>query len=240
MNDAVMWHDLECGGYSADLPLWRRLVADTDGDVLDVGAGTGRVALDLARRGVRVTALDSEEELLQALTARALAAGLEIETVVADARTFSLRRSFAAVLVPMQTIQLLGGATGRKAFLQSALAHLAPGGFLAVALADALEGFDEEHSEPPLPDIREVDGVVFASRPVAVREHALSVSIERIREVVGPHGERSVSGNIIHLDRLEAPALAAEGLQAGYASASRDEVAATDEYVGSAVVILHV
>ena len=60
MSLAVRWHDLECGGYDVDLPLWRELAAEAGGPVLDVGAGTGRVALDLARRGVAVTALDLE------------------------------------------------------------------------------------------------------------------------------------------------------------------------------------
>ena len=39
--ELVVWHDLECGGYDADLPLWRELAADADGPVLDLGAGTG-------------------------------------------------------------------------------------------------------------------------------------------------------------------------------------------------------
>jgi hypothetical protein len=49
----VVWHDLECGAYRADLPLWRELAARArfGSPILDVGAGTGRVALDLARAG---------------------------------------------------------------------------------------------------------------------------------------------------------------------------------------------
>ena len=54
----VVWHDVECGRYAADLPVWRELAAAAGGPVLDVGAGTGRVALDLARHGARVVALD--------------------------------------------------------------------------------------------------------------------------------------------------------------------------------------
>jgi SAM-dependent methyltransferase len=240
MNERIVWHDLECGGYSADLPLWRSLAADAAGDVLDVGAGTGRVALDLAGRGIGVTALDADGELLAELAQRAARAALEIPIVEADARDFSLGREFAAVLVPMQTIQLLGGPDGRAGFLRCARAHLMPGGIAAIAIADALEGFDADHTEPPLPDIRELDGVVFASRPVAVREHAASVSIERIRETVGLDGAISSSEDVIHLDRVDAPALTAEGLAAGFSRASLRAVAATDEYVGSTVVVLHV
>jgi SAM-dependent methyltransferase len=52
--------------------------------VLDVGAGTGRVALDLARQGVDVVALDREAVLLEALAARAAAAGLRVGRGDAD------------------------------------------------------------------------------------------------------------------------------------------------------------
>ncbi len=84
----VVWHDLECGAYSADRPLWRALAdRSRDGDrparVLDVGAGTGRVSLDLARTGHDVTALDLAPELLDALRTRAT--DLPVQTVCADA-----------------------------------------------------------------------------------------------------------------------------------------------------------
>ncbi len=42
---AVVWHDIECSAYRADLPLWRELAAEYGDPILDVGAGTGRVAL---------------------------------------------------------------------------------------------------------------------------------------------------------------------------------------------------
>ncbi|MDX6659066.1 MAG: hypothetical protein QOH62_3859, partial [Solirubrobacteraceae bacterium] len=152
----VIWHDLECGGYAEDLGLWRELAGD--GPVLDVGCGTGRVALDLAARGIPVVGLDSDSTLLGTLRDRG--AGLPVETVCADARDFALQRRFAVVLAPMQTVQLLGGANGRAAFLRCAREHLEPGGLLAIALADALEGFDEDTATPPLPDMREQDGFV--------------------------------------------------------------------------------
>ena len=50
-GEAVIWHDVECGGYRADLPYWVALARAHGGPVLDIGAGTGRVALALARDG---------------------------------------------------------------------------------------------------------------------------------------------------------------------------------------------
>ena len=161
MSLDVLWHDLECSGYDEDLPLWRALAAEAGGPVLDVGAGTGRVSLDLAAGGVAVVALDADASLLEALERRA--AGLPVETVVADARDFDLGRRFSLVLVPMQTLQLLGGRTGRAAFLRCALDHLQPGGRLVAALADAMDCFDAEHDMPPPPDACETAGVRYAS-----------------------------------------------------------------------------
>jgi SAM-dependent methyltransferase len=235
----VLWHDLECGRYAQDLPLWRELAAEAGGTILDLGAGSGRVALDLARAGHDVTALDVDPLLLAALAERA--GGIAIQTIEADARDFAAAlapRAFALVLAPMQTIQLLGGPDGRAGLLGSALERLQPGGLLACALADAFEGFDAEHTEPPLPDVLERDGWVYASHPVAVRPDPDGTTIERIRQTVAPDGARTAEGDVIRLDKLDGDSLEAEGVAAGFTAAGRRFVEMTDEHVGSEVVLL--
>jgi len=232
----VMWHDLENGSYAEDLALWRDLAALHGGPVLDVGAGTGRVALDLARHGHGVVALDRNPTLLAALRERA--GRLPVATVEADATVFALGRTFPLVIVPMQTIQLLGGPEPRGRFLACARAHLAPGGVVAIALADALDAFDEEHDQPPLPDLREVGEVVFASRPVAVVDEGERVSIHRIRETVDGQGNRTAADDVVRLDRVGAAALAEEGEAHGLVAERARFIPQTDDYVGSTVVIL--
>jgi SAM-dependent methyltransferase len=236
----VLWHDLECGRYVADLPLWRELAAEhaPAAPVLDLGAGSGRVALDLARAGHEVTALDLDPLLLAALRERAAAGGLAVETVCADARDFALERRFALVLAPMQTVQLLGGASGRAGMLRCAAACLVPGGLLGCALADALEAFDAAHTEPPLPDVLEQDGWVYASQPVAVRPDADGATIERIRQTVAPDGARTAEGDAVRLDRLDGDTLEAEGVAGGLRPDGRRFVEMTEEHVGSEVVLL--
>jgi SAM-dependent methyltransferase len=194
------------------------------------------VALDLAARGVPVVGLDRDAVLLAALRARA--EGLPVETVCADARDFDLGRRFAVVLAPMQTVQLLGGPEGRARFLRCAGAHLEPGGLFALALADALEGFDEETATPPLPDAREQDGIVYFSQPVAVKDEGERVAIHRVREIVDRDGARTTGRDIVRLDRLEPAELEAEAATFGLTAEPRRLVAATDEFVGSVVVML--
>jgi SAM-dependent methyltransferase len=234
---SVIWHDLECGGYAEDMPLWRAL-ADEQGDpVLDIGAGTGRIALDLARLGHRVTALDRDAALLNELSARA--DGLEVETVVADAREFELGRQFPLCVVPMQTIQLLGGERGRHDFLRCVRPHLSRGGVLAVALSEMLELFDDAEGSPmPLPDVCERDGVVYYSQPTAVRADRDGFVLERRRETVSVAGTRIVEQDLIHLDRLDAAALELEARALGMRPAGRRKVPPTRDYVGSTVVLL--
>ncbi len=234
---SVIWHDLECGAYEADLPLWRTLAARYGDPVLDVGAGTGRVALDLARRGHRVTALDQDQALLAELERRAT--GLSVRTVCGDARSFTLSERFGAILVPMQTIQLLGARRGRQRFLRRAARHLRPGGAVALAITERLEFFGPGDSAPlPLPDMRELDGVVYSSQPTAVRERPDGFVLERLRERIGPGGERSTQRDVIQLDHLSAAELEQEACDAGLILRGTEVVAPTAEHVGSVVVIL--
>ena len=228
---AVAWHDVECHAYDADLPLWRALAAAEGSPVLDVGAGTGRVALDLAGAGHEVVALDVDPDLLDALRDRAEDAQVQVETVVADAQDFDVGEDrFALVIVPMQTIQLLAD---RPAFLRAAGRALRPSGLLAIAIADELATFDADDGLLPDPDVAEIDGRLWVSQPVAVRVGRERAVIERIRTVEG-----RAEPNTIELALLDAPALAEEGRAAGFSVVPGERIAPTPDHVGSAVVLL--
>jgi SAM-dependent methyltransferase len=241
----VIWHDLECGRYAQDLPLWHDLAREyvpEDQALLDVGAGTGRVTLSLARAGHRVVALDRDAELLAELELRA--SGLEVETVRADARTFMLPgRSFPLIVVPMQTIQLLGGAGGHSAFLLQARAHLARPGAVAIAIAVA-EDFEEfewhDGDHLPLPDIEEIAGSVYFSQPTAVRRFGNTYVLERRRQTIDARGARTSSDDRIELDILSAEQLEAAGHDAGLQLVDVREVPPSEEHIGSQVVVLGV
>ncbi len=239
---SVLWHDLECSTYAADLPLWRELAASTahpPGPILDVGAGTGRVALDLARAGHEVVALDRDDVLLDALRKRAAREGLDVRTVTGDARAFALNRTFRLVLAPMQTIQLLGGPEGVESFLRCAAEHLRPGGLLAVALAEAVPFGDDVPGELPPPDMLETGGWLYASHPVAVRPDPDGGAwLERRREAIAPDGARTAELHRIMLDAVSPAALTAAGRRAGLRPLPGQVIGTTEDHVGSDVVLL--
>jgi SAM-dependent methyltransferase len=238
LDEAVVWHDVECASYAADLELWRALSDERGGTLLDIGCGTGRVALDLAARGHDVTALDSEPALVAALSARSRKRGLRVRSEVGDVRSLELGRRFALVIAPMQVMQLLGGAAGREQALRAIHRHLEPRGVFAAALADPFEGVPAEDSLPPLPDVREEDGWVYSSTPIAVRGDGDATAIDRLRQAVSPRGDLTESMNTIRLDLLEPGQLEAEARRLGFDVLPRRAVPETDGYVGSTVVVL--
>jgi SAM-dependent methyltransferase len=268
---AVIWHELECGSYGADLGLWRALAdsvsreaaepSGPDGEaqsqpagggirrarILDVGAGTGRVARELARAGHRVTALDIDARLLNALTERD--GGTDVRTVCMDARSFTLdERDFDACLVPMQTIQLLGGREQRVAFLSRAHAHVRPGGLVACALVTAVEPFDTARGRVgPVAESCRLGGLLYVSRPTRVEVRSGRVLIERERRVIaipddGPATETAPSAipperHTSELAQVSAAELRNEAAEVGLRARDVLRIAPTVDHVGSEVVI---
>jgi SAM-dependent methyltransferase len=233
----AIWHQVECGSYAADLALWSALAREAAGPVLELGCGTGRVALRLASEGFTVSALDSSPALVAELRGDAGAAGLEIDARVADARAFDLGRRFAAVIAPMQLVHLLGGPAGRGAMLERVAAHLPGGGVFAAALlaGDARAAAD---LDPPLPDVLERDRWVYSSLPIETRTVEGGLELRRLRQVVSPEGRLTEEIATIGLDELDPDRLEAEASAVGLRPRERVEIPPTADHVGSIACVL--
>ena len=230
---AATWHDVEHGSYDADLPPWPQLAAATGSPILDLGAGTGRVSLDLAAQGYDVVALDSDGELLAELSER----DGSVTTVHADARAFSIDARFPLIIAPMSLVQILGGHEGRVAMLASVHTHLIPDGLFAAPISDPQDAVPEESIAPPLPDILERDGWVFSSQPLSMYEEGGCVVIERRRQAVSPTGEIQQQDVRIEVGVVSADEFEAEAREAGLRPVARKGVPETRDHIGSTVVL---
>jgi len=244
----TIWHDVECGAYVADLPLWEELADETGGPVLDLGCGTGRVALHLARRGHRVLGLDNDADLLAALAERAGEQPVEAEP--GDARDFRLDVEFGLVLAPMQLVQLFEGVEERLRCLRCVAAHLRANGLAALAIVEEMPLSPPPSSRlftvsetkrklgPVLPDVREVGGWVYSSLPLDAVVDSEAIRVRRLRQAVSPAGELSEETDEVRLRVLAAAELEGEAARAGLRPAGRHQIAPTADHVGSTVVLL--
>jgi SAM-dependent methyltransferase len=230
----VIWHEAECGGYDADLALWEELADGSSGSILDLGCGTGRVALHLGRRGHRVVGLDSCADFVAVVNERA--DGLPVEAAVSDAREFAFDEEFGLVLAPTQLLQLFADPGERRRCLRCVAAHLAEGGVAAFAIVESMP--EPVDAPPPLPDTREADGWVYSSLPVDSAVDAAGIRVRRLRQVVSPAGALSEAVDEIVLQRIDAATLEQEARAAGLRRAGRRAIAATEAHVGSTVVLL--
>jgi len=229
---SILWHDLECGSYAADLQLWERL-AGGSGPVLDLGCGTGRVSLHLAALGHQVVGLDRDRDLVAGFNERA--EGLPAEAIAADAREFDLDRRFGLIVAPMQLVQLLGGPEQRIGCMACVADHLLPGGLAAFAIVEGIVPAPDEG--PPLPDARELDGWIYSSLPLVTGFDGDLILVRRLRQTVSPGGELSEEVDEVSLSALSAHELEEEARGANLKPVGLDHVAASDDHIGSTVVL---
>ncbi len=240
---AVLWHDIECGGYDVDLPTWQALAREQPGPLVELGSGTGRVALPLAASGTSVLAVESDPELAAELERRAAAKQLELGISVerSDATRLELAdESISAVLAPMQFLHLLSPAE-LSACLDLAARCLRPGGILAAAILTDMAAAGappDGEALPPLPDVREHAGWVLSSLPLDVRRDQRGLVVRRLRQLVAPRGGISESLDEVRLWELDADRLASIGRAAGLAVVAKLGIPSDEAYADSTVVVL--
>jgi SAM-dependent methyltransferase len=103
-----------------------------DGAVLEFGIGTGRVALPLAERGLKVAGIDISSDMLDQLYRKPGAEA--IVTLVGDFATTTMPGTFALVYLVYNAISNLTTQAEQVACFRNAARHLAPGGRLVIEL----------------------------------------------------------------------------------------------------------
>ena len=152
-----------------------------DGRVLELGVGTGRLAIALAARGVPVVGIDASAAMLERLEAKP--GGDRVDTVLADFSDVPVRGAFAVVVASYNTLFNLPTANAQRGCLRAAAARLAATGVVIV------EAFVPDPGAPGaivVPTIVEPDHVVLLASTVdhdaqTVRSRHITISGDGIR-----------------------------------------------------------
>jgi SAM-dependent methyltransferase len=135
-----------------DVPFWRSVALQTRGPVLELGCGTGRIALPLARAGVSVVGIDRSGPMLERAARRLAAADKRsgrrgkrrLRLVRGDIRSLPFESgSFRTVLAPYGILQSLVRDKDLNAALASVAQVLAPGGLFGVDLVPDVPHWSE-------------------------------------------------------------------------------------------------
>jgi precorrin-6B methylase 2 len=241
LTDRAIWQQVEFGSYTADLALWRELAEGVSGAVLELGAGAGRVSVDLAEAGAEVIAVERDSEVAAQLETSAAERGLPISVVVADLGApadLRLPSDPALAIGPLHLIQELDGAA-RPALLARLAELMSPGGTIALTVVDESTLLSAGTAATQiLPDMREIDGWVYSSEPLWVQVGDTALTVRRLRERVSPDGqmERTVQDDVLR--RISPDRLEMEAEQAGLRRAGRRQLSSGPNEADSAVVLL--
>jgi SAM-dependent methyltransferase len=140
------YYDLENAGFTEDLDFWLELAEEHGDPVLELGCGTGRVLLNLARRGHAVTGVDNAPEMLERLETKLNAASqrhLAHPPVLIQASMddFEAQGPYRLAIVPFNTFMHLLTLEAQLAALDRIHQHLAPGAVLALDMINPAEAY---------------------------------------------------------------------------------------------------
>lgn len=129
------FYDLGMAGFDADIGLYLGFARRLRGPVLELGCGSGRVAIELARAGVSVVGIDRSAAMLS-LAREKLVAEPELPVTLrqADMRDFELGRRFALITLPLDGFLHLENQDDQLACLRRVRDHLTRNGRLVLDL----------------------------------------------------------------------------------------------------------
>lgn len=148
-------YDLWSSDMTADVPFYVGEAVAAGGPVLEVGVGTGRIALAIAAMGVDVVGIDVSQTMLDRARRRVAddPNGARVELVEADMRTLDLGRTFPLVILPYRVFAHALTTDQQVDTLRRLRDHLAPGGRLVLNV-----------TVPHGDDLRSWDGLNFEGR----------------------------------------------------------------------------
>lgn len=149
------WYDLFYSTESGDeVEFYLEQAVASGGPVLEIGVGTGRIAIPVAERGIETFGVDASAEMLAVAEAKASAQSPlsgELTLLEADMRTLDLaRKDFALVMIPARTLLLAASYDEQLATLCCAARHLRPGGKLVFNVFNPTPELIYDDSEEPV------------------------------------------------------------------------------------------
>jgi ubiquinone/menaquinone biosynthesis C-methylase UbiE len=183
-------------GVPGDLEFYLNLAVESGGPVVELGVGTGRIAIPIAQAGIEVIGIDNAEPMLAIARRKARAAGVEarLRLVVGDMRAFAVERPVPLVTLPYRTFLHNLELDDQVATLEACYRALVPGGRLALNVFN--------------PDLRFIDSWSALSpdewnRTVAGTPSPVVRSTLRVRDSAGVRHDARLELRYVRREEME-------------------------------------
>jgi SAM-dependent methyltransferase len=164
-----------------DVAFYLEEARTSGGPVVELGVGTGRIAVPIAADGIRVIGVDSSRGMLDVCARRAALAGVELDLRVGDLREPPVDERVPLVICPFRSLLHMHTDEDRKAVLRAAHELLVPGGrFVFDVFAPDADDIEQTHDR-------------WLEREPGIFEHALWDEQARTLTLTVRDGERETT-----------------------------------------------
>ena len=144
------FYDAETGDKTDDLNMYSRLAAQYDGEILDVGCGTGRVLIHLARAGYKVQGIDNDRAMLDRLARKLTNMPQLLDNITylqADVLSHEFDRQFSLILLTYNALMHFKEQEQQIALLNNLRHWLTDDGLLVIDLPNAAPAFASDDTD---------------------------------------------------------------------------------------------
>ncbi|MEO8538916.1 MAG: class I SAM-dependent methyltransferase [bacterium] len=154
------FYDAIHGDFRDDTGLWASFAGRTDRPVLEVGCGTGRIALELSRQGYAVTGIDPSSAMLGVARRKAEDDAIDVTFIEGHVSDLTLEQEhYGLILLPLDVFLYCADGEEQRDTLRCLASSLVFNGLIAIDLPGPASGLD--------PDSNGVQRLVFSGETAA-------------------------------------------------------------------------
>ena len=184
-----------------DINFYKKLLGKNS-TVLDIGCGTGRVALRLYKSCKEITCIDISETMLEIFRDKLKTQNIRnIEIMKSDMLDFKFKKSFDLIILPFRVFQVLTSKTQKVKFLKNAVKHMSDNSLLIIQMFDPNERIFKAFKTMNKLDVEFYD----QENDIHIRRYTIGVSHQPKRQVVKSKYKFQILKNKKIIEEVEEP-----------------------------------
>ena len=191
------YYDIVSSGLEHDVEFYVNLAEEVEGKVLELGCGTGRVTIPIARSEKEIVGLDSNPFMLDKGKKKGKMAriGNHMQFVEGDMREFRFRETFSLIIIPYRSFLHLLTVKEQLDTLCNIYRHLSPGGLIALNMfVPHIKSLYEEDHKSSTRGIYDIPG---SEDRLAVWDYTRFDHYMQIAEIIRQYERLNVKGEVI-------------------------------------------